>query len=91
MHIGIHTGWGDETEREKGNMGGREGGSDGGEGRGGGRGGQTDSSCAKVKVRMYFSLESGPSPIVAKSSQLQLPILMPASSLNSDMDRLCEL
>lgn len=49
MHIGIHTGWGDETEREKGNMGRREGGSDGGEGRGGGRGGQTDSSCAKVK------------------------------------------
>lgn len=87
MHIGIHTGWGDETEREKGNMGG----SDGGEGRGRGRGGQTDSSCAKVKVRMYFSLESGPSPIVAKPSQLQLTILTPASSLNSDTDRLCEL
>lgn len=34
MHIGIHTGWGDETEREKGNKRGREGGSDGGEGRG---------------------------------------------------------
>lgn len=56
-----------------------------------GRGGQTDSSCAKVKVRMYFSLESGPSPIVAKPSQLQLTILTPASSLNSDTDRLCEL
>lgn len=37
MHIGIHTGWGDETEREKGNMGG----SDGGGGRGE-REGRTD-------------------------------------------------